>query len=270
MSDSPTGWSAPDLTLFPYTLTRSALKVHDASSGSRRDGFPMPVVEHGRQDTLLTNSETRIKAGEVHNAGQPNLQHIQQGMLQARAGLADALTPNPDGDVLCAQHDRLSSQRRRAYVDSRPESLNILKCAAKKLCTRLKIPVAYRYISVGLQEIVFNPAQVSIYPTAPHLLLGTLALLVFHRLSPSPDGMPVGAIHWNRVGPRRLKAKCRTVFRVVAQVMGVDFHTGWRKLYDILLDIGKCDRPVTAGWAADVPAGGGRGGTAVLNAVASM
>jgi hypothetical protein len=89
MSDSPTGWSAPDLTLFPYTLTRSALKVHDASSGSRRDGFAMPVVEHGRQDTLLTNSETRIKAGEVHNAGQLNLQHIQ-----SRVRRSDMLVEN--------------------------------------------------------------------------------------------------------------------------------------------------------------------------------
>jgi hypothetical protein len=37
--------------------------------------------------------------------------------------------------------------------------------------------------------------------------------------------------------------------------MGVEFHFGWRKLYHVLLAIGKEEIPVTAGWAADVPAG---------------
>jgi hypothetical protein len=37
--------------------------------------------------------------------------------------------------------------------------------------------------------------------------------------------------------------------------MGVEFHFGWRQLYHVLLAIGKEEIPVTAGWAADVPAG---------------
>jgi hypothetical protein len=56
-------------------------------------------------------------------------------------------------------------------------------------------------------------------------------VLILQRFSPVSGGMPVGSIRWTKGGQQKLKKKCKTIFRTLAEVIDVDPTIDWRAVH---------------------------------------